>query len=899
MRSEGDGLPFEEMTLEAGMASEQAVGTDGAGPLSPDDVTAGAADLVEVAVDAPGATRTYTYSVPERLAPVEDGEAVLVEFGRGRQALGIVLGAGATADTWAGADPRAMAAGPGTAIGRGTVAGPGAVAAKPILARVRADGPLLPRLALDFARWISREYLAPPAAVLRSMLPPGMMERLELMAEWLPQAEDDVSGSGTGGQLGGQPIGRAEELVRDRLAAGPRSVADLAGDDGRAAALRRLRSMAARGLLRLEWTLTAATAGPRYERWILPTEAGRQAAARVTPDGPGQEVAGTPATPARRARLGPRQLALLADLAAAPPSGMSGPDADRLHGSGTATSLVRRGLAVAEIRERPRRPLERRRAGRRGTRPEGAALTEAQAAALATIRAAAANRDSTPLLIEGVTGSGKTAIYAEAIADVISAGRPALVLVPEIGMATPLVDRLRAELDAEIAILHSGLGEGERADEWRRIRAGGADVVVGTRVALAAPLPDVGLIVVDEEHDAAYKSDRTPRLQARDASIGLARLAGAAVVLGSATPSVESVGRARAGEYRHAVLPDRPIGAPPRVEVVDLRAELAAGNRGLLSTALKTALESLSEGERAILVINRRGTASVVVCRDCGHVQRCPECDRSLVYHQAGVTLRCHHCGTASPLASRCPLCRSPRIRYLGGGTQRVEEEVKAAFPHLRVGRLDRDVAEHKGAVERVLDAFADGRLDVLVGTSLVAKGLDIPEVTLVGVVSADVALNLPDERAAERTYQLLCQAVGRAGRGERPGLAIIQTYQPDHPAITAVASGNASAFYDAELEVRRRFGSPPFGRLIKLTVGLPDNLAAEQAALAMVDRLGAVGESSGSRVAVLGPAPAYIARRAGRWRWNVVLRGSKPEALLDPPPQTPWSIDVDPDSLL
>ena len=429
-------------------------------------------------------------------------------------------------------------------------------------------------------------------------------------------------------------------------------------------------------------------------------------------------------------RLGARQRALLADLGAAGPRDLR----RRWRPSATAPepprALIRRGLVTAEIRERPRRPLEHRRAGRRGTRPEGAALTEAQAAALALITEAATTREPRPILLEGITGSGKTTVYAEAIAEVISSGRPALVLVPEIALAMPLVDRLRADLEAEIAMLHSGLGEGERADEWRRIRSGAVDVVVGTRMALTAPLADVGLIVVDEEHDAAYKSDRTPRLQARDAATALARLAGAAVILGSATPSVESVGRARTGDYRHATLPDRPSGAPPRVEVVDLRAELAAGNRGLLSAALTSALDSLPEGEQAILVINRRGTASVVVCRDCGHVQRCPECERSLVYHQAGVTLRCHHCGTASPLATRCPVCRSPRIRYLGGGTQRVEEEVKAAFPHLRIGRLDRDVAEHKGAVERVLDAFTEGRMDVLVGTSVVAKGIDVPQIT-------------------------------------------------------------------------------------------------------------------------------------------------------------------------
>jgi primosomal protein N' (replication factor Y) (superfamily II helicase) len=842
----------------------------------------------EVAVDAPGASRTYTYEVPARLSGIEDGEAVLVEFGRSRQALGVVLGPA-----------------------RGELP----PSAKPILARVRADGPLLPRLSLDFARWISEEYLAPPAATLRSMLPPGMLERLELVAEWSGTAPGaEAATVAARARLGEDP---EEAAIVARLAGGPRPVRDLEGADGRAAALRRLRSMAARGIVRLEWTLTAASGGPRFERWLTLTDAGRRLASGAAPASDAAPASGMgagsgaapPVGSGAAARLGPRQRALLDDLAtseAAGAAGLTGAESAHRHGSGTATGLIRRGLVVADVRERPRRPLARRPAGRRGTRPVGSDLTPPQAEALTAILAAVRAHDPTPLLLEGITGSGKTAVYAEAVAETISSGRTALVLVPEIALAMPLVDRLRADLDAEIAILHSGLGEGERADEWRRIRAGEVHVVVGTRTALTAPMAEIGLIVVDEEHDAAYKSDRTPRLQARDAALALARLAAAALVLGSATPSVESVGRVREGRYRHAVLPDRPTGAPPRVEVVDLRSELASGNRGLLSAALSAGLASLPEGERAILVINRRGTASVVVCRDCGNVQRCPECERSLVYHQAGVTLRCHHCGTASPLASRCPVCRSPRIRYLGGGTQRVEEEVKATFPHLRVGRLDRDVAEHKGAVERVLDAFADGRLDVLVGTSLVAKGLDIPEVTLVGVVSADIALNLPDERAAERTYQLLTQAIGRAGRGEMPGLAIIQTYQPDHPAIQAVATGNAGAFYDAELEVRRRFGSPPFGRLVKLTVGLPDHLAAEHEAAAMADRLrtaaadrAATGPGTGPNVTVLGPAPAYIARRAGRWRWNVVLRGDRPLELLDPPPGAPWSVDVDPDSLL
>jgi primosomal protein N' (replication factor Y) len=503
------------------------------------------------------------------------------------------------------------------------------------------------------------------------------------------------------------------------------------------------------------------------------------------------------------------------------------------------------------------------------------------------------------VLLDGITGGGKTAIYVEAIGLALEADRPALVLVPEIALALPLVDRLRADLpDARIALVHSGLGDGERADEWRRIRGGDVDIVVGTRLAVGAPLADVGVVIVDEEHDPAYKSDRTPRLQARDAAIRLGALAGAAVVLGSATPAVDTLGRAQDGTWDRVVLTERPVGAAPTVEVVDLRAELADGNTSLLSRALDGALRRLDTGagEQAILVLNRRGTASVVLCRDCGHVQACPDCERPLVYHQAGTTLRCHHCGRATPLATRCPACGSPRIRYLGGGTERVEREVRAHHPDLRVARLDRDVADRRGAAERVLDAFAAGQTDVLVGTSLVAKGLDVPSVTLVGVVSSDVALNLPDERAAERTYQLLCQAVGRAGRGDRPGHAILQTYQPDHPVIRAVAAGDGTGFYAAELELRRRFGSPPFGRLLKLTVALPDRDAAEAEAAAMAERLRA---RAAGRATVIGPAPAYIARRNDRWRYHVILRGADPVAVLGEDPGPPWSIDVDPESLL
>jgi primosomal protein N' (replication factor Y) (superfamily II helicase) len=811
--------------------------------------------IVAVAVDAAGGAghRPYSYRVPEALEDLAVGEAVLVEFGR-RQALGIVLGPGAEVD---------------------------GVETKPVLDRVRTDGPLLPPLGMRLAEWIAARYLAPPALTLRAMLPPGLLERLELVAERRPTGPVVAAGANEAGGPD-EDVTAADAAILEALAAAPRPVRSLEAAEGRPALLRRLRTLESRGLIDLDWTLRASGAGPRWIRFV-------RRAATPRPD----------EAPVRSARLGPRQRAVLEDLDAAPAEGLPAPELAGRHGSSAVATLARRGLVEIDVREAPREPLAARAIGRRGSRPDGSDLSPEQAEAVAAVERAVAAGESSTILLDGVTGGGKTAIYAELLASTLARGRPGLVLVPEIALALPLVDRLRADLDARVAVVHSGLGEGERADEWRRIRRGDVDVVVGTRLAVLAPLADVGLIVVDEEHDAAYKSDRTPRLQARDVAVALGALAGAPVVLGSATPSVETEGKARDGTISRQRLPSRLSGAHAQVEVVDLRAELAAGNLGMLSTSLALALSDLADGEQAILVINRRGTASVVLCRDCGYVATCPDCTRPLVYHQAGQTLRCHHCGRAWPMPTRCPQCGSARIKYLGGGTERLEREVRDRFPGLRVGRLDRDVVERRGAAEKVIDAFTDGRLDVLVGTSLVTKGLDIPAVTLVGVVSADVALNLPDERAAERTYQLLAQAVGRAGRGERPGRAIIQTYQPEHPAIVAVAQGRAEAFYDAELDLRRRFGSPPFGRLVKLTVAIPDRTEAEQAGREMVERLRAGAAAMGAGIQVSGPAPAFIAKRGDRWRFNVVLRGEDPSRLLAEPPGVPWSIDVDPETLL
>jgi primosomal protein N' (replication factor Y) len=812
--------------------------------------------------------RTFSYRVPPALEPLGVGEAVLVDYGR-RQALGVVL---------AESDAATL----------------GDITPKPILERIGSDGPLLPPLTVLLARHIARHYLAPPAMVVRSMVPPGMLERLDLVARVRPAVADWLPATGTGTATTADGDGAIDATLFAAVrAAGEAGVAvgDLPGVTARAQTLRQLRAAQRAGLIELEWRLLPATATPRFERRAALTDAGRVTAGQLAA---GERVDGRP--------LGARQRALLAELATdgAPADEAAARLAER-HGASAVTGLAARGLVELRTATRARRPFADRVARTAGTRPDASDLTPEQARAVAHITSAVEARVGRTILLDGVTASGKSAVYAAAVAAALGQGRGALLLVPEITLALPLLDRLRADLGVAIAVLHSGLGDGERADEWRRIRSGEARVVVGTRLAIVAPIADLGVIVVDEEHDAAYKSDRTPRLQARDVAMELGRLASAPVILGSATPDVVSLGRVRLGRVEHLELRERARGADVPVELVDLRAELHEGNTGLLSVPLAEAIGGLdlAAGDRAILVLNRRGTASVVLCRDCGYVQICPECRRPLVFHATGVVLRCHHCGATAPVARRCPRCGSARIRYLGGGTERVEREVRERFPDLRIARLDRDVVERKGLAERIVDAFTDGELDVLVGTTLVTKGLDVPQVTLVGIVSADVALNLPDERAAERTYQMLVQAVGRAGRGERPGRAIVQTYLPEHPVLRALAERDARGFYDAELDVRRAFGSPPFGSLVKLTVALEDHDAAERTATGMAEQLRDRASAAGGGTSVLGPAPAYVARRGGRWRFHVILRGADPMGVLGDDPGAPWSIDVDPESLL
>ncbi len=832
------------------------------------------ARFLEVAVDAVGAPggRTFTYHVPEGDAgkgsdPVRPGEGVLVEYGR-RRVVGVVLALRTE---------------------------PPARETKPVLARIRADGPILPELQARLAQRVAEHYLAPAAMVVRQMLPPGLLERIELVVRPPPPGPDGVAR-----RVKGEDRGEGGWLDPVHAAGGSGvPVDELPRTTSRAALMRRLRSAEASGAVVLEWRLRPPGAQPRSERLARLTDAGRAAVSALAQGG---KLPGRP--------LGRRQLGLLDVLGRDPTEAVPAAELAAGHGAGAVSGLARRGLISLETRVRPRRPPESlgpaaRGVDTRSSLPSGARLSPDQRAVVARVTRLIEGREHTGLLLEGATASGKTAVYEAIVAAALAAGRSALLLVPEIALAVPLLDRLRHGLGVEPALLHSALSEGERADEWRRARSGEARVIVGTRIAVLAPVGDPGVIIVDEEQDPAYKSDRTPRYQARDVALELGRLCGAPVLLGSATPDMVSLGRVQLGQLEHHRLTDRAAGAGARVEVIDLRQELAGGNRGLLAGALVDALRALDRGagERAILVLNRRGSASVVLCRDCGYVQVCPECQRPLVFHAAVMALRCHHCGAAAPVARRCPACASPRIRYLGGGTERVEREVRIRLPDLRVGRLDRDVTERRAAAVRVVDDFTDGRLDVLVGTSLVTKGLDVPEVTLVGVVSADIALNLPDERAAERTYQLLAQAVGRAGRGERAGRAIIQSYQPDHPAIRAVARSDASDFIGSELAARRAFGAPPFGRVIKLTVALEDRAAAQaqasEFAARLRDRADGAAVDGVPPAIVLGPVPAYIARRAGRWRFHLILRGTDPRAVLEGDPGAPWSVDVDPETVL
>jgi primosomal protein N' (replication factor Y) (superfamily II helicase) len=505
-------------------------------------------------------------------------------------------------------------------------------------------------------------------------------------------------------------------------------------------------------------------------------------------------------------------------------------------------------------------------------------LNPDQAAALAQISQGIASENFSPFLLHGVTGSGKTEVYLQSIAVALQAGRTALVLVPEIALTPQLVGRFKSRFDCGIAVLHSGLSDGERFDEWRRIRRGEALIVIGARSALFAPLERLGVIVVDEEHEGSYKQSEGVRYNSRDLSLVRGKLASAVVILGSATPLVTSYHAAKSGRLCYLHLPNRVRELPmPETAMLDAR-----GHKGetFLQPLIEAIGENLDNGGQTLLFLNRRGFATYVVCQDCGHVLRCPNCEVTLTYHRGKGRHICHYCDYSIPAPSVCPACQGSDITLLGRGTERIEEEVQKLFPLARVSRMDRDTTKGKGGHARVLKELEDGTVDILIGTQMIAKGHDFPGVTLVGVVSADASLNLPDFRSSERTFQLVTQVMGRAGRGDKPGRVLVQTLAPEHYALTHAVDHDFEGFYAEELSFREDVGYPPFAHLASLTISSVTAAQAERSCEEAAALLRKIKRDCRLRVEILGPVTAPLGKVRGRFRWQILLKGRERSEL-------------------
>jgi primosomal protein N' (replication factor Y) len=561
-------------------------------------------------------------------------------------------------------------------------------------------------------------------------------------------------------------------------------------------------------------------------------------------------------------------------------------------------------------------------------------LTVDQKKAWDTILKSFENERPKPFLLFGVTGSGKTEIYLRAVDQALALGKQAIILVPEIALTPQTVSRFMSRFPGLVGVLHSELSPGERYDTWRMAREGRLSIIVGPRSALFTPFPDLGLIVVDECHDGSYyQGDISPRYHAVESAAAYAKITGAVCILGSATPDISSMYRTSRGEWHHLGLPERILAHRdsilrqlkdsgieggsaryqtlnenlqmadlPPVKIVDMRIELKEGNRSIFSRSLRESLFStLDRNQQAILFLNRRGSASYVFCRDCGNALCCPRCDTSLTVHKSANVLLCHHCDYRRKIPQICPACGSSRIRHMGTGTEQVESALQALIPGIRTLRWDRDTTRTKGAHWEIMENFSSHQADVLIGTQMLAKGLDLPLVTLVGVVLADTGLHLPDYRAAERTFQVLMQVAGRAGRSPLGGEVILQTFNPDHYVIQAASLHNYQDFYQQELEHRRDLRYPPFVNLVRLEIRAVDAKAAEAAARAYASTLQGWIKSEGYRAThLVGPVPAYFTRIRGETRWQILLKGPNPVDLVGKhPPGPEWIIEVNPPAIL
>lgn len=774
--------------------------------------------VVEVAVNLP-VMGSFDYRLPAGLE-VPPGARVLVPYGS-RRVMGVVL---------AERERRSPKSRPAREA-----------------AEVLDQTPVLPERLIEVILRAAHELVCPPGIALFAAIPPGTAPRPGKRVELLPAGRRAMATGEAPGTLG--------KLL---WALGKGSLSEVR--------LRARFPAAVPALDRLEkigWVRRVlATEPPRV----------RVRTQRVYRLAPGIDLS----LCRERLARSPRRLEILETLASAE-------GALPLRSSAPLRALLVSGLVERIEREvtRVERDVPLRK------EPTVPNPTSAQRRAIDAISRAMDRAPGGEFLLYGITGSGKTEVYLRSAQHALARGRGVIVLVPEISLTHQVVDRFRARFGDRVAVLHSGLSGGERYDQWRRLREGVHPIAIGARSAVFAPIERPGLIVIDEEHDGAYKSEEGFRYHARDIARLRAQADGCPLVLGGATPDVVTNYRAECGEIKKLVLPERVAERPlPVVDFVDLNAEpRRRGRPVMLSRALRRALaETLSRGQQAILFVNRRGFATYVYCFSCGYAIRCKHCDIALVYHASeGVRrfdqpeqgdLRCHYCGYREDPQPRCPSCLSPEGGLAGFGTERLQEEVAARFPDARIGRLDRDTSARKGQQRAVLAAFHRGATDVLVGTQMVAKGHDVPAVTLVGVVAADLGLHFPDFRASERTFQLLTQVAGRAGRGDDPGRVIIQTFLPEHYAIALARTHNYDGFYREELRRRRPHGYPPFRELSQLQLSGTDAAAVERAALALAGLVQTVPGAASVRV--LGPAPAPLARIRDRYRWQLLLLGTR-----------------------
>lgn len=784
--------------------------------------------FVDVAL-AVNARRTFTYRVPEGMrAPV--GARVVVPFGA-KVLVGVVV---------------AQAEQPPPHISESAI--------KSILA-VLDEEPLLSPDLLELTRWVADYYFAPWGEVIRAALPPGLMAAVAEVFSITDAGRAALARLTSARQRRSIRAQILEQLAR----ATSLPASELARKFGARASRAALRDLLRRDQVARHYTIAEPRVKPKLEEVVVWTGDGVPPA---TEGAAGRRSARADA----RARLlewlrkarEPVPLRELAEQTGVRPAAIRA-----LHAEGLvrifSRPVSRDPLAHVEV-----------------SPPEWFELTPEQKAALRQIEEKLDEGVYATFLLHGVTGSGKTEVYIRAMHAALARGKTALMLVPEIALTPMLGRRLRAHFGRDVALLHSSLSEGERFDQWQRVARGEARVVLGTRSAVFAPLPNLGLIIVDEEHDPSYKQDEVPRYHGRDTAIMRALRHQAVVILGSATPSLESYHNVHLGKYVYLHLGERIGGRPlADVHVVDMREVFARyGRQVVLSDELVDALrETIERGEQAILLLNRRGFSSFVLCRRCGLTMRCPRCDVSLTYHRSVEQLICHYCNHRTPVLTRCPSCSSEYIYFAGVGTEQIEERLRRLFPDLRLARLDRDTASRRRAYERILTAFAAGEIQVLVGTQMVAKGHDFPNVTLVGVISVDAILGLPDFRAAERAFQLLTQSAGRAGRGDRPGRVLIQTYYPEHYVLRMAAAQDYEGFYQREIHFRRMLHYPPITALIQLIVQHRDFERARALAEELARHVRAADASGLLRV--LGPAPAPLGRLRGRYRLQILIKSS------------------------